>query len=128
MKKILVTGGRDYKDWGELSWALDSVFPIEEEIHIIEGGAIGADFLAQVWCEYEGVPYSTFEADWKKYGKAAGPIRNQKILDENPDIDVVIAFKGDKGTKDMVDRAIKKGIEVIRPYVNEYGFRSFHKL
>jgi hypothetical protein len=54
-------------------------------------------------------------ADWTKYGKAAGPIRNQEMLDMDPDL--VLAFHSDldnsKGTKDMVARARKKGVKVI---------------
>ena len=48
-------------------------------------------------------------ADWTKHGKAAGPIRNQKMLDECPDL--VVAFPGGKGTADMVRRAMKAGID-----------------
>lgn len=67
-------------------------------------------------------------AKWKQYGKAAGTIRNQQMLDEHPDIEVVYAFHDDlpksKGTKDMCQRADKAGKIVfvvdshggVRPY------------
>lgn len=55
-----------------------------------------------------------FPAEWEKYGKSAGPIRNRQMLDENPDL--VIAFHDDiessKGTKDCIKEAEKRGIEV----------------
>lgn len=51
-------------------------------------------------------------ADWSKYGKAAGPMRNQKMLDEyKPDL--VVALPGGRGTADMVSRARVAGVEVI---------------
>lgn len=56
----------------------------------------------------------SFPANWSQYGHAAGPIRNQKMLDQNPDL--VIAFHFDlehsKGTKDMINRAKKACIPV----------------
>ena len=57
-----------------------------------------------------------FPADWKTFGKAAGPIRNRKMLDEGLP-DVVIAFHEDiersKGTKNMISQACEQGIDVI---------------
>ncbi len=58
------------------------------------------------------VKYMEFPAEWKKYGRKAGPIRNQQMLDKDPDM--VIAFHSDiaksKGTTDMVRKARKKGV------------------
>ncbi len=51
-------------------------------------------------------------ADWDKFGKGAGPIRNQQMIDEGKP-DLVVAFPGGTGTADMVKRAKKHGIEVI---------------
>ena len=71
---------------------------------IVQGGAKGADFLAKVYCHEYGFKCIEYPADWKKYGKGAGHIRNQQMLDkENPDI--VIAFQGGRGTEDMIKRA-----------------------
>lgn len=81
---------------------------------VIQGGAAGADSLALLAALTLALPYRTFKADWKKYGKAAGPIRNQQMLDEKPD--QVLAFRPSsgitKGTADMVGRATKAGIPV----------------
>jgi hypothetical protein len=69
--------------------------------------------LAADWAEKEGVCCETYPADWYTHGKAAGPIRNQKMLDDAfPD--VVLAFPGGRGTADMVRRAEKVGVTVIR--------------
>jgi hypothetical protein len=53
-----------------------------------------------------------FPADWEKYGKAAGPIRNQQILVEGKP-DLVVAFQGGRGTANMVSRAQQAGVPVV---------------
>ena len=52
------------------------------------------------------------EADWAKHGRKAGPIRNQRMIDEGRP-DLVVAFPGGTGTADMVERARVAGIRVI---------------
>ena len=79
---------------------------------IIQGGAKGADFLAKVYAHECGIPCEEYPADWKAYGKAAGHLRNQKMLDEGKP-DLVVAFPGGNGTADMVARARKAGVEVL---------------
>lgn len=76
---------------------------------------IGADYLAGVVARDLGFEVREYPAQWGKFGRAAGPIRNeQMLLIEWPSM--VIAFHGDiensKGTKDMVGRAIAAGITV----------------
>lgn len=112
---VLVCGGRDFDDWEMLDQGLTSVYMrdnIGTKMRIIEGEAIGADFLARVWAKYRHLPFKGYKAEWKKYGKAAGPKRNQQMLDEE-DIHLAIAFPGGTGTADMVKRAKKSGVEVI---------------
>jgi hypothetical protein len=81
---------------------------------IIQGGARGADTLAKVAAIYDGHEHYEFPADWATYGKKAGHLRNQQMLDQNPDL--VIAFHPDTGitpgTRDMVTRAQTKGTPV----------------
>lgn len=64
--------------------------------------------LAERWaCS----PCDRIFADWKTHGRAAGPIRNQRMIDEwKPTL--VIAFAGGRGTADMIRRAKAAGIEV----------------
>ena len=118
--RVLVCGGREYADWtkleqtlGDLYWSLD----LEEQniFVLISGGAAGADTLARRFARQNNlVPYNfeEYKADWDKYGKAAGFIRNQQMLDEGKP-DLVIAFEGGRGTADMIQRAKKAKIKVI---------------
>lgn len=108
--RVLICGGRDYQDYGTVC----DIMAIIPATHIIEGGASGADTLAWKWAKnHLGKGNSTrFDARWDKDGKAAGPIRNQRMIDEGKP-DLVVAFPGGKGTMDMVNRARKHGVEVI---------------
>lgn len=80
---------------------------------IITGCAPGADRCADGWAVCNWTQLLEFPADWRTHGKAAGPIRNQRMLDEGKP-DVVIAFPGGRGTADMVRRAERAGVRVVR--------------
>jgi hypothetical protein len=77
---------------------------------IVCGGARGADAHAEHSALLLGLISEVHYANWNKYGKAAGPIRNQAMLDSG--IDKVIAFDGGPGTLDMKERARKAGVPV----------------
>lgn len=111
MRKVLVSGGRDYQNREILFRVLDASHagtPIDQIIH---GAARGADTLAQQWADDRGVRCLQFPADWKKDGKAAGPIRNRRMLLEEPDL--VICFPGGRGTADMRKAAHKAGVPTV---------------
>jgi hypothetical protein len=81
-------------------------------VSICHGMADGVDTHADTWAVVNWCPVVGYKADWDKYHKAAGGIRNQLMLDEfKPQL--VIAFPGpnSKGTWDMVRRAGKAGVE-----------------
>jgi hypothetical protein len=103
--RILVTGGRDYWQRAVVFRTLDAVHRKHGITLLIEGGAGGADHHARGWAKSRGVPYQTFYADWRKYGRAvAGKLRNGQMLSEGKP-EAVVAFPGDTGTADMVAKA-----------------------
>lgn len=123
--RVLVCGGRDFTDkdliyktlydfcdkhglWYEPD-EYGNTFPT---IHIISGEARGVDRIATAFAVVNWTGYSGFPADWNKYGKAAGYIRNKQMLEEGKP-DVVIAFPGGKGTEMMKKMAREAGVEVI---------------
>lgn len=109
--KVLVTGGRDYSDWQKVYAVLDSIKDPVPSV-IIQGGARGADYLARDWANSRLIPLHTYKADWKKYGKAAGPIRNKIMLEQgNPDL--VVAFPGGNGTKNMIEQARRANVKIM---------------
>ncbi len=120
--RVLVSGSRDWQEAFAIWTFLDGLEAREdlagEPLIVIQGGAKGADRVAAewTWVRSDHSNHPEFKADWNKHGKAAGPIRNQQMLDEGKP-DLVLAFKDnfnwklDKGgTEDMVKRAKAAGV------------------
>lgn len=121
MTRVLVCGGRRYNDATTIAYELGRIPVIEVLIHGNAGKRIdrdgrtqiiGADRLAGLWALHHGIKVMEFNADWKRDGRAAGPIRNQRMLERGTP-DLVVAFSGGTGTADMVRRATDAGVRVI---------------
>lgn len=112
LTKIAVTGGRDYRNKARVWQVLDAAVIRLGMTSGIDGGAPGADLHARMWAADNKFPWHTEKAKWHVYRRAAGPIRNQVMIDMRPDI--VIAFPGNDGTADMVRQATAAGIRVFR--------------
>ena len=114
--RILVCGDRNWNDWKYLEAALDIINDATPISVIIEGEAKGADSFARNWAESRNIPVEKYPAEWKRWGHAAGPIRNKQMIEEGKP-DQVIAFHSDitnsKGTKNMVELATKNNIPVF---------------
>jgi hypothetical protein len=107
---VLVCGGRDYSDRLRLFKLLD--YNRAKIGLLVHGAAKGADSLAGAWALSRGVRQLAFAAEWKKYGRKAGAIRNVQMLrDAVPDL--VVAFPGGVGTQHMIGIARKAGVRVI---------------
>jgi hypothetical protein len=79
---------------------------------LIHGAASGADAHADSWAKSKGVPVEPYKANWKLHGKAAGPKRNQRMIDEGKP-DRAVSFPGGRGTADMVKRIQAAGIKLM---------------
>ena len=111
-ERILVCGGRDFTDEARVFAVLDEARQwFAKDFCIIVGGAKGADRFGGVWAEARGVCCILVRAPWTYYGLSAGPIRNRWMLNFcKPDL--VVAFPGGNGTKDMVDISRSAGVAV----------------
>ena len=109
MTRVLVCGGRSFTN-AEMLW--DTLDELEDISTIITGGARGADSLAVDYANERGIPTEVYPAQWIKYGKKAGYLRNKEMLRVGKP-DVVIAFPGGRGTEMMIGLAEKAGVEVI---------------
>jgi len=110
--RVIVCGGRHYDDDARVREVLDAGIDGQPITAIAEGGSFGADAHADEWACMRGIPSTTYNAEWAKHGKAAGPIRNAEMLAKfKPD--AVIAFPGGTGTADMVAKARATGVRVI---------------
>jgi hypothetical protein len=115
--RVLVCGSRDIDMDGRkyVHSRLDELDETRGPFRVvIHGLAPGVDREAASWAKDMGRLEAPFRADWHTHGKAAGPIRNQRMIDEGKP-DLVIAFPGGRGTADMVRRARAAGLEVIHP-------------
>lgn len=111
MKTVLVCGGRYYADRDRLFAELDALHDQQGIKGVINGGALGADTLARAWATERCIPLVTFRANWKEHGRAAGPMRNAVMLESKPDL--VIAFPGGQGTRNMILQARRALVPVI---------------
>lgn len=110
--RLLVCGGRDFGPYSVVATALWS--ERQRITAIIAGGARGVDSHAATWAKVAGVPLEVFPADWS-LGRKAGPLRNQRMIDEGHP-DYVLAFPGGRGTADMVWRATRAGVPVQKVF------------
>lgn len=118
--RVLVCGGRDYSGTATVYAVLDDLLRTNAGLVVIEGGARGADRIARDWTtnHNEGsVEHWSFPADWDKYGKRAGYIRNKEMLDVGKP-DLVLAFPGGRGTADMIRQSRKAGVQVTEYVVD----------
>lgn len=109
--RVLVCGGRDYDDESVVFKTLDKIHAETPIFILIDGGATGADSLAADWARRREVWNLRCYASWKLEGRAAGPVRNKKMLDKSKP-DLVVAFPGGNGTAHMVKIAKEAGVEV----------------
>lgn len=107
---IIVAGTRTFNDYELLSAWLNTMRIFYGKIRIVSGGADGADTLAIKYAKRHLIPKIVLKADWNKHGRAAGPIRNREMAEE---ASVLVAFWDgqSRGTKNMIEEAIKRGLQ-----------------
>lgn len=112
--RVIVCGGRDFSDTDFIWNMLTSIHQHEGPFTtVIHGCAPGVDSQAEIWAATNNLKIASFRAEWQKYGNYAGSIRNGRMLREgNPDL--VIAFPGSRGTRNMIRQAEEADIRVIR--------------
>jgi hypothetical protein len=107
----VVCGGRDFADYALLEASLCTLLPPLGHVVIMSGAAQGADTFGERYARTHALLCQRFPAQWKMHGRRAGFVRNQQMAKV---ADVVIAFWDgrSRGTKDMIDLAMAKGIPV----------------
>ena len=110
--RTIIAGGRDFDDYAFVENSLATLERYGWTIHLVcSGAARGADYLGEEWARDNEVMLERFPADWDEQGKAAGFIRNQAMADY---ADALVAFWDgkSKGTKHMIDCAVKEGLYI----------------
>jgi len=107
--RVLVSGSRVCIDYSRV---LDRLRSLPSESIIVQGGARGTDALAKRAAAELNLGCETWEADWERFGRSAGPIRNNAMLDSKPDL--VLAFWDGRspGTRHTITQAHRRGIPV----------------
>ena len=129
MSTVLVCGGRNFGmkwDSGRMIFIInqeerDLLFRVLTNLHaqceftkLIHGAARGADTLAEHWALAHGIAVRPYPADWQSFGRRAGFMRNEQMFtDGKPEL--VVAFKGNSGTHNMIAIARQGGCRVITP-------------
>ena len=110
---VLVTGSHEWEDVGKISDELitiEAIVPIDPScLRLVHGGCRGADFWAARIAANRGWTVVVYNARWKKEGRAAGPLRNKRMLNENVERLICVLSFGDlsvcQGTKQCTDLA-----------------------
>lgn len=111
--RIIIAGSREFNDYEYLKQRCNQVISFLElkDITIISGTANGADKLGEQYAKEKGYEIKQYPANWNKYGKSAGYLRNVEMA-ENADVLIAFWRNQSKGTKHMIDIASDKNLKV----------------
>ena len=112
MFKVIIAGSREFNDFTLLKNRCDFLLSMrDEQIEIVSGCARGADTLGEWYAKERGYSVAKFPADWDRFGKAAGFIRNGEMAEY---ADALIAFPIGRspGTRNMIKQARDKELLV----------------
>ena len=123
--RILVTGSREFRDADLARRALtEAAAGLPGKLTVVHGAARGADRLVAGLARDAGYRVEAWPADWELHGRAAGPIRNQAMVNAGAAVCIALLVEGEpcRGTKDCARRAEAAGIPV-RWYIQEAAVR-----
>lgn len=131
--RVIIAGSREFNDYEIAEKAISEAFrniDIIGTIRIVSGHCRGVDILGERYAEKYGLKLSVFPADWKRYGRRAGYIRNSEMADfasgDDSNADLIAFWDGrSRGTKMMIDIANKKGIRV---HVFDFDGKAYARL
>lgn len=117
--KLIIAGGRKYQ-FTKADYM--NLYKIRKEVTEVVSGhsgyvdketkeLYGADLYGEAWASTYGIPVKKFIANWGKYGKSAGPMRNQAMAAY---ADALAVFPGGKGTKNMLLNAQNLNLRIYR--------------
>lgn len=112
--KVIIAGSRDFEDYDHLREKVNEFRKNNVITEIVSGNARGADRLGEKYSTEYGLNLTLYPANWKKYGNAAGPIRNRAMA-EYADALIAVWDGNSKGTENMIDcmHKLKKPVYVI---------------
>lgn len=111
---VLVSGSREFENRPLMFSVLSGLLCEHPSLSVIHGGAAGADSLAGSVCADLGIPVRVFSPDWSRFGRRAGLVRNQQMIDSGVDLCVAFFVTGSpcSGTCHCVGCASRAGVPV----------------
>ena len=112
--KVIVAGGRKLSVTDS---AVAVVIALLREVHateVVSGGAPGGDQIGEIAGRRLDLPVKVFEADWRKHGRSAGPIRNQEMATYASPNGACVLLPGKDGTDDMERKARDHGLAIFK--------------
>jgi len=100
--KVIIAGGRSFSDYNLLREVCDHMLQNQVEVEIVSGKARGADSLGEKYAKEKNYTIKEFPADWEKYKKSAGYIRNKEMA-QYADAAIVFWDGKSKGSKHMIE-------------------------
>lgn len=111
--RVIIAGARCCNHYHVVCQAVhDSGFDITT---VVSGCAVGVDTLGERYADEHGIPCERHPADWKKYGRAAGHIRNHEMA-LCADALIAILMGESRGTRNMIQQAREAGLPI---YITE---------
>lgn len=112
----MITGSREVPKMTQkkIEDALEKLHDNHSFSLLLSGGATGVDQMGEMWAKQKNIAIKQELPNWKEYGKSAGVLRNQTLVNE---ADIVVAFWNgrSKGTKDAIQRAVKAN-KIVKLY------------
>jgi len=111
--KVIIAGGRTFYDMEKMNEGMSN-YP-NDVTEVVCGMARGADSCGKYWAESKDIPVAKFPAQWDKYGKPAGYMRNLQMA-EYADEAIVFWDGKSRGSIHMINtmKNIKKPVVVIK--------------
>lgn len=119
--RVIIAGTRDFDDYGLLCRHTDYMLSdkrTKRRIVIVSGAARGADTLGEQYARERGYQIRRYPADWYKYGKKAGPLRND-LMARNADALIAYWDGRSPGTSNMIETARNYGLQIS---IKQYQF------
>lgn len=113
--KLIIAGSRNVQDKKTVIKYLFRAVDINDVSLVISGGCYGVDQIGEQIADDLGIPKKVIEVkkdEWSTFGKAAGPMRNRKMA-EQADALLAIWDGKSRGTKNMIEEALKKNLKVF---------------
>jgi len=108
--RLIIAGSRSHRMTSDDFAALDKLHAEHRFTLVLHGGAKGIDRDGDLWALARSIPRKRMAAEWERYGRAAGPLRNERMAQE---ADALAVFDGGVGTLDMLTKAKARGLRVF---------------